>query len=184
MIQDSQAATLSVRFDADQTSSDLQWVMNEPDGDPRAPAGTNAGAMQFYQSESLALEVIGGASKSSNFSSFQIIDCCITTIPRVVSCGPGQKTVYARPSPFLQSLGANYAYPLDFSAVLDETDPAYRKITQTWKHLLNIGQTSGRWEISFNITVMIFRDNGNTTELRVFQFDPEGTVGGGTRPQN
>jgi len=182
MKEESQSATLSVRFDADQTSSLLQWTLNEPNGSARILAGTNAGAMHFYQGEVLSLDVIGGGSKAGKFTSFQIIDCCIITTPQIVSCAPGEKTRYARPSPFLQSVGASYHMALDFQSGLDCGDDSYRQITQTWKPTLNVGHTAGRWELSFNITVMIYRDPGDAPEVRVFQFDPESSVGSGSRP--
>lgn len=181
MKENSQSATLSVRFDADQTSSLLQWTLHEPDGDPRQPSGTNAGALHFHQGESLTLEVIGGGSAESGFTSFQIIDCCIITTPLLVSCGAGLKTRYARPSPFLQSVGASYPMALDFVSRLEPGDSGYRQITQSWKETLDIGHSSGRWEISFNVTVMLFRGPADPVEVRVFQFDPEGAVGSGAR---
>ncbi|MET3130066.1 hypothetical protein AAKU55_000307 [Oxalobacteraceae bacterium GrIS 1.11] len=181
MREESQSAILSVRFDADQASSQLQWVLKDPNGDPRVQSGTNAGAIHFHQGESLSLEVTGGASKASGFTSFQIIDCCIITLPQIASCGPGLKTRYARPSPFLQSAGAVYPLALDFSATLDQTDESYRQITQAWKQTLDVGHSSGRWELSFIITVLLFRAAGEPAEERVFQFDPESAVGNGTR---
>lgn len=173
-------ATLSVRFDADQTSSQLQWLLKDFNGEARVPAGTNAGAIYFFQGETLSLEIIGGGSKASNFTSFQIIDCCIISVPEVVACADG-KTRYARPSPFLQSTGASYPVSLDFSSSLDKSDESYRQISQEWKQSLNIGHTPGRWELSFYLTVLIYRDPAEAPEVRVFQFDPESEVGTGTR---
>jgi hypothetical protein len=180
MTQDRTHSTLRVSFDADQISDQLLWSLDE--GGLERPDGAYAGALRFYPGQSLRLEVSGGATLISGFLSFQIVDCCFITRPQVVNCGAERRTRYAPPSPFLQAVGGSFPLELDFSSrVAEREDLSYRKIVQSWKRTLDIGQSSGRWELSFNITVRIVRADQNT-EVRVFQFDPESEVGTGARP--
>src|SRR5471032_687794 len=119
--------------------------------------------------------------KDSGFTSFQIVDCCIITVPQLTQIGPKVPTIYSPPSPFLQSVGATYHLPLDFEIqkLLGEpADPPMRHIRQEWKHNLDVGYAAGRWELSFVITVRIMRGEDVQPELRVFSFDPESSVGG------
>ncbi|ELX09924.1 hypothetical protein Jab_2c20080 [Janthinobacterium sp. HH01] len=183
MTKDGQYALLSVSFDADQSSSNLNWSLTEAGGNARPSRGAAAGAVQFYQGESVFLQVAGGAAASSDFSAFQIVECCLVTRPQMISCGPGVPTRYATPSPFLQSLGASYVFENDYTATVSEDTPGgYRTITQIWKRSLDIEHLDGSWELSLNLTVRILRGQAALPELRVFRFDPEVQVGNGTRP--
>jgi hypothetical protein len=184
MTNDRKQSVLRVSFDADQISDQLYWRLGDGDpGDLTRPDGAYAGALRFYPGESLQLQVSGGGTVISGFSSFQIVDCCFITRPQVVYCEEGGKTRYAPPSPFLQAPGGSYPLALDFRAHLDElTGPDYRKVVQHWKRTLDIGFSSGRWELSFNLTVRIMRGADQGFDVRVFQFDPESEVGTGARP--
>jgi hypothetical protein len=185
MTEDDQYIILSMSFDADQHSDNLVWELKQPNlgasnDDSTAQYGVGAGAVKFFQGENVMLEVKGGGATADGFTSFQIIECCLITRPKVVIAGSGITTRYASPSPFLQSIGSSYVFENDyFSNVADKND--YRTITQTWKRSLNIEHTDGTWELSLNLTVRILRGYG-APDIRVFRFDPEVQVGDGTRP--
>ncbi|CDG85785.1 hypothetical protein [Janthinobacterium agaricidamnosum] len=172
--------TLIVGFDADQVSDQLAYQFISADGgQPVHPTGLFKGEIFFNEGEIFHLQVRGGG-KRSTFTSFQVIDCAIVTLPKIVSAGEQRPTRYAAPSPFLQATGACYPLALDFASdtVLDELR-GYRLIKQDWKHTLDVSNTPGRWEISVVITVRIFRNVDQQPEIRVFSFDPEGQVGPG-----
>lgn len=184
MIQDDQTIVLSMSFDVDQNSDNLFWELKKPDTDPSnddstTQYGTGAGAVRFFQGENVMLEVKGGGARADGFTSFQIIECCLITRPKVVIAGTGIPTRYASPSPFLQSIGSSYVFENDFFSHVDDKDD-YRTITQTWKRSLNIEHTNGTWELSLNLTVRILRGFG-APDIRVFRFDPEVQVGNGSR---
>ncbi|PKB21614.1 hypothetical protein [Janthinobacterium sp. 64] len=175
---------LSVHFDADQITNQLDYNFTSCDGTADPRHGPYMGGVHFQQGQHVYLDVNCCGSKESGFTSFQIVDCCLITVPQLTQIGANVPTRYSPPSPFLQALGATYNLPLDFeSQVLleDPTDPALpvlRRIRQEWKHTLDVGHAKGRWELSFVLTVRIFRSEQDLPELRVFSFDPEASVGG------
>lgn len=186
MTQDDQYIVLSMSFDVDQNSDNLVWELKKPDVDsfndaPISQYGVGAGAVKFFQGENVRLEVKGGGAYAGGFTSFQIIECCLITRPKVVIAGSAVPTRYASPSPFLQSIGSSYVFENDyFSSVDDDQAQEYRTINQTWKRSLDIEHTNGAWELSLNLTVRILRGYGSP-DVRVFRFDPEVHVGDGTR---
>lgn len=175
---------LSVHFDADQTSSQLDYAFTSSDGDADPRHGQYMGGVHFQQGQHVYLEVTGCGSKESGYTSFQIIDCCLISVPQLTQIGADVPTRYSHPSPFLQAVGATYNLSLDFDSevLLGESDdpalPSLRRIRQQWKHTLDVGHTKGRWELSFVLTVRILRGEQTLPELRVFAFDPETSVGG------
>lgn len=184
MIEDEQYIVLSMSFDADQHSDNLVWELKQPNldsssDDSTTQYGVGAGAVKFFQGENVMLEVIGGGASADGFTSFQIIECCLITRPKVAIAGTGLATRYASPSPFLQSIGSSYVFENDYLSNVSDNDN-YRTITQRWKRSLNIEHTDGTWELSLNLTVRILRGYG-PPDVRVFRFDPEVQVGNGTR---
>lgn len=172
---------IAASFDIDQVSSQLDYGFSASDHDPQPPVGRHAGGVHFLQSQNVFFEVAASGSKASGFSSFQIVDCCIITRPKVTQCGPDVPTRYSPPSPFLQTLGATHPLALDFWSTVDnDPPPDYRRIIQTWKQSLTVANTGGHWEISLVLTVRIQRGDTAPPELRVFHFDPEGSVGAGS----
>ena len=172
---------LSVHFDADQITNQLDYNFTSCDGSADPRHGPYMGGVHFQKGQHVYLDVTCCGSKESGFSSFQIVDCCIITVPQLTQIGPKVPTVYAPPSPFLQSVGATYSLPLDFEIqkLLDESEmPALNRIRQEWKHTLDVGYAAGRWEVSFVLTVRIMRAENQQPELRVFSFDPEGSIAG------
>lgn len=187
MTEDEKYIVLSMSFDVDQNSDNLVWELKNPepssaDSGPISQYGVGAGTVRFYQGENVMLEIKGGGAYADGFTSFQIIECCLITRPKVVIAAPNKSTRYATPSPFLQSIGSSYVFENDFfSNVNDDDTDEYRTITQTWKRSLNIEHTNGAWELSLNLTVRILRGYA-LPEVRVFRFDPEVHVGDGSRP--
>jgi hypothetical protein len=97
------SVTLTVWFDADQISSQLDYSLKRGDNggtDPEPRQGKHAGAAYFTQGEKVRLHVVGSGSKN-NFKSFKIVQCCIITRPQITQCGDGTPTLFAAPSPFL-----------------------------------------------------------------------------------
>jgi hypothetical protein len=172
---------ISVRFDIDQISSHLDYSFKSSDESADPTEGRYTGGVFFRQGQHVYVDVTGSGSKASEFSSFQVIDCCIITKPKVTQAGAGIATRYSPPSPFLQSVGAAYPMALDYSSVVsNDAHGQYRHIRQDWKRSLNVAHTGGHWEISLVLTVRILRGDTAAPELRVFSFDPEGSVGGGS----
>lgn len=172
---------LSIHFDADQTSSQLDYSFTSCDGSANPRHGEYMGGVHFEAGQHVYLDVNCCGSKKGGFTSFQIIDCCIISTPQLTQIGFGVPTRYSAPSPFLQAVGATYPLQLDFESQLLPQDPAtpdLRRIRQEWKHTLDVGHTKGRWELSLVLTVRILRGEEALPELRVFSFDPEASVGG------
>lgn len=175
---------LSVHFDVDQITNQLDYSFTSCDGTADPRHGPYMGGVHFQQGQHVYLDVTCCGSEKSGFTSFQIVDCCIISVPQLTQIGPKVPTVYSPPSPFLQAVGATYSLPLDFEAKIllgeqgDPAQPPLRRIRQEWKHNLDVGYATGRWELSFVMTVRIMRGEGVQPELRVFSFDPESSVGG------
>ena len=175
---------LSVHFDVDQITNQLDYSFTSCDGTADPRHGPYMGGVHFQQGQHVYLDVTCCGSEKSGFTSFQIVDCCIISVPQLTQTGPKVPTVYSPPSPFLQAVGATYSLPLDFEAKIllgeqgDPAQPPLRRILQEWKHNLDVGYATGRWELSFVMTVRIMRGEGVQPELRVFSFDPESSVGG------
>jgi hypothetical protein len=177
---DKKNVTLTVGFDIDQVTDALAYHFHSRDhAHPNPLTGLFAGEIYFCTGEIFHLRVKGGGA-IDGFSSFQVVDCCIVTRPRVIVAGPDVTTRHAAPSPFLQVLGACYQFPLDFSSdVKDDQEQQYRVITQHWKRTLDVSHSHGQWDLSFTLTVRIQRGPLLEPEIRVFYFDPEGQVGPG-----
>ncbi len=174
---------LSVHFDAEQISNQLDYAFTSCDGTADPRHGPYMGSIHFQPGQHVYLEVNCCGSETSGFTSFQILDCCIISVPQLTQIGADVRTVYSPPSPFLQAVGATYPLQLDFVSQLLPPDPLLpdlRRIRQEWKHTLDVGHTKGRWEISFVLTVRILRGDTHQPEVRVFTFDPEGSIGGDT----
>lgn len=175
---------LSVHFDVDQITNQLDYSFTSCDGTADPRHGPYMGGVHFQQGQHVYLDVTCCGSEKSGFTSFQIVDCCIISVPQLTQIGPKVPTVYSPPSPFLQAVGATYSLSLDFEAKVllgeqgDPAQPPLRRIVQEWKHNLDVGYATGRWELSFVMTVRIMRGEGVQPELRVFSFDPESSVGG------
>lgn len=181
MIKETPWMQISVRFDIDQIGNQLDYTFSSSDESAQPKEGRYSGGVYFCQGQHVYFDVTGSGSKDSGYTSFQVVDCCIMTRPKVNQAGGGMPTRYSPPSPFLQAIGATFPIALDFSSIVTlERERPYRHIRQDWKRSLNVAHTGGHWEISMLITVRILRGDTASPELRVFSFDPEGSVGGGT----
>ena len=176
-----EVVTLRISFDVDNDSPMLSWSMKVGDETISPYKGTYTGSVQFYAEDEVALVVVGHG-RATSFKSFQVVDCCLVTVPQVVYRRVGRPTRYAQPSPFVQVAGASYMFSNDFSSHSVMNDEV-RTVEQHWKETLNIASSLGRWDMSLVLTVKILRGLQDAPEVRVFRFDPETQVGNGTRPR-
>ncbi|WP_313171616.1 hypothetical protein [Massilia oculi] len=186
--------TLAARFDINQVDDGIDWLFTDINsienverttGDPHWNRN-----IEFSAGQDFRIAIIAGDEGKTGFESLEVIDCCLITRPRIISCGPNVRTWYAPPSLFSinngNQLGALYRIePSDFSVHSNGIDPAKgRKITLLWNDQLTVGPYNGFWEFSFYVTVNIKRAGEETGQLRVFYFDPETEIGNGTKPPN
>jgi hypothetical protein len=108
---------LSVHFDADQITNQLDYAFTSCDGSADPRHGPYMGGVHFQQGQHVYLEVNCCGTKKSGFTGFQIVDCCLITVPQLTQIGPDVPTRYSLPSPFLQSVGATYQFPWILSPV-------------------------------------------------------------------
>jgi hypothetical protein len=171
---------LTIGFDADQISDQLMSYYHPR---LRHPTGLFEGEVYFREGDTFGLRVVG-TGKPAHFQGFYVIDCCLTTRPKIVYAVPATeleapKVRYAQPSPFVEPGGASYALPLEFvPPTADLPDSAEQMFILDWFRTLTVGKHQGRWEISLLLTVRIDR-GGDKFEQRVFSFDPESEVGSG-----
>jgi hypothetical protein len=175
---------LTVRFDADQISPQLNYKLKRPlqaasDTPPEPEEGEYAGSLYFNPGEELALRVVGAGGE--NFSGFDIVECCFVSVPQILACGPQVPTVYSKPSMFEGVNGAVLPICLDFQTTNVPQKDGRQLVVQSWKDTVDITKVHGRWELSFYLTVRI-RRRDESSELRVFSFDPESEVGNGYIP--
>jgi hypothetical protein len=180
---EAKAVLLKVSFDVSQTSDALDWEFLP---NSRPTKGNHAGGILFQPKEKLFLEIDGIGSDKSGFSGFDIIECCMITMPQIVQIGAKLPLKYAAPSPFRDVPSAVFSFPHEFQEGVvpapSEIVERERQFKQTWKGDLVVAEAPGRWEISLVVTVRIHFGAARPSELRVFSFDPEGEVGDGTVP--
>lgn len=182
---------LTARFDVNQVDDGINWLFADiesvgKDRDPTDPHWNRD--IEFSAGQQFRIAIAATDQDKTGLESLEVIDCCIITRPRILSCGPRARTWYAPPSIFIdcddKPLGALYQInPSTFAVHSTGVDPAKgRKITLLWDGHLNVGPYNGFWDISFYVTVAIKRAGEDTVQQRVFYFDPEGEVGNGTNP--
>lgn len=185
---------IDANFDVDQVSPTLECHFKRSNPTDKKRAGKNAGSVVFEQGDEVFLQVNAGGDMLDGgalpFKSFKIIDCTITTRPRVYRCGPNEKkTVYAPPSPFRSLVGApakgaTVVLPAsEFTEITFVPTPEYFKIGQLWNGKLTVGQVKARWRMTLMVTVMIEFEHSEP-EMRVYEIDPETEVetGSGGHP--
>ncbi|GAB2869690.1 hypothetical protein GCM10027277_43700 [Pseudoduganella ginsengisoli] len=182
-MSDNHEVTLTIGFDIDQISDKLTYKFKGRNGDtPNHPTGLYDNEILLVEGDQLSIEVIGtgaiGRGLGLDFSSYQIVDCCFVTLPRVIFALDSKDVRRAPPSPFVQALGASYPLYLDFSSSTVDTK-TLRTVTQGWKKTLDVTSIPGRWAVSLYLTVRIYRGPNFAPEIRVFSFDPECQVGAG-----
>jgi hypothetical protein len=180
---DPKAVLLKVSFDVSQTSDALDWEFLP---NSRPTKGNHAGGILFQPKEKLFLEIDGIGSDKSGFSGFDIIECCLITMPQIIQIGAKLPLKYAAPSPFRDVPSAVFSFPHDFQEGVvpapSEIVNRERQFKQTWQGDLVVAEAPGRWELSFVVTVRIHYGSTQPSELRVFSFDPETEVGEGSVP--
>ena len=161
---------LSVSFDADQYGRALCWTATEGRTNLYATYGKFAGSLHLPTDCGLRVEVHGYGNKT--LQSFQIQSVCLVTVPADSELGP---------SPFVGQTTASVViddFPLCDSIVYDPHIGRAYGIAAS-QVPLQIGSTSGAWQVSMILTVLIV--DGAGKRQRVFGFDPESQVGNGTR---
>ena len=179
---------LEANFDIDQIGGTLEWRFTRKDGNGNPIKGKYAGGIYFTVGEEMRVRVRAGSSTA--LTSFKVLDCALITCPQIVEIAPKRKAKFAPPSPFISTespnievIGASINLPgEDFKfAETPPPEPGYSEIALQWDKHLTVGETEGRWEISFVLTVQVERENGPPS-VRVLCFDPEGEVGSGQSP--
>jgi hypothetical protein len=177
---------IEANFDIDQIGQTLEWKFSRKDGQGNPVTGPYAGGVYFTVGELTRVRVRAGSYTS--FKGFRILDCTLVTMPQVAQIGKGLPTLFAPPSPFVTSsvlevTGASVSLPAAqfVPCKVDPLDPEYTAFGLEWNSALTVGNATGRWEISFVVTVEITRADG-CVEQRAFSFDPEGEVGTGITP--
>ncbi|MDQ1830300.1 hypothetical protein [Massilia scottii] len=175
---------LEANFDINQIGETLEWKFSRKDGDGNPLTGRYAGAIYFTMGELVHIKVRAGGYE--RFESFKVLDCSLITRPQIVCIAPGQLASYASPSPFDGVAGACVAIaPDEFgpprARESEDDGRKYHTISRKWDNFLTVGEDTGRWEVSFVLTVEITRRSGKQ-DTRVFVFDPEGVVGAGVTP--
>lgn len=176
---------LAVDFDVDQLSTQLRWRFDRADGNGNPKRGRAAGSIYFTTGEEFRIRVTAGSS--APFETFEVIDCCLISLPQVVQQGPGVRTLYAPPSPFADLdgkpvTGGTCAIPgSQFMPVAAQSDGEYRQVAREWGGYLKAGEITGRWDLKMVLTVRIVGLDGSAND-RVFWFDPETEVGSGVGP--
>lgn len=186
--------TLTASFDVNQVDDGINWVFADLDSaininhSLKEPHWNRD--IDFSAGQDFRIAITASDKDKTGFESLEVVDCCLITRPRIVSCGPGMRTHYGMPSLFVdesgKQLGALYKIdPSAFSVHSTGVDPAKgKRITLLWNKQLSVGPYNGFWDISFYVTVRIIRAGEQLEQLRVFYFDPEGEVGNGTSPPN
>jgi len=184
--------TLTARFDVNQIDDGIDWVFADLDSTlnvEHSPVEAQWNRdIQFSAGQEFKIAITSSDKDNTGFESLEIVDCCLITRPRILSCGPGQRTRYGPPSLFSssssQQLGAVYQIePSSFTVHSSGIDPKKgKRITLLWNGQLTVGPYNGFWELAFYVTVRIKRAGGQADQLRVFYFDPESEIGNGTFP--
>lgn len=176
---------LEVCFDIEQTSEILTWSFVRSDGKGHPNKGKSAGSINFSVGQQFLVAIRGGSENP--FPGFEVLNCCLISIPQIYRCGPEMPTDYALPSMFLADepttvKDACVVLPADQFKVRDvQPSKDHFEIVQDWTDHLTVGPYNGRWKLSLVLTVRITRADG-TPSVRVYAFDPEGTVGDGASP--
>jgi hypothetical protein len=178
---------IEANFDVAQTSSTLECKFKRTDPFGNRKDGKSAGSVLFQQGEEIFIQVNAGGDKllggKDPFASFRIVECTLTTRPRVYRCGPNEKKVeFAPPSFFEGVVGATKVLPgADFvEAPVDDTPPNYFKLGMAYNGNLTVGQLKARWRLTLLVTVEVYYDDNLASEMRVYEIDPEAEVGNGT----
>jgi hypothetical protein len=162
--------TLSLSFDADQTSSLLFWE-TLPNCSPTK--GIYAGMLALQAQIPLNVVVSGlGIFDNPNgpaLSGFEIKDFSIISRPDLVACGPNDPVPsYSPPSPFNGTYVATKNFQWDGTQRSQSTEK-YLVIRDSLNAPLQLGEL-GSWSLTIMLTILIQRVDGSSS-LRVFYAD-------------
>ena len=180
---------LKANFDINQVGETLEWSFSRTDHDGCPITGVYAGGIYYTINEKMQVRLTAGSW--NGLKSFKVLDCTLITRPALVEIGHGKPFKYAQPSPFVENAGIKIAgasvnlpgHQFKPSAIdqIEPIDPKYRQLAVLWDKHLTVGESVGRWEFSFVVTVEVTCADG-TVLRRVFCFDPEGEVGSTVSP--
>lgn len=178
-LHEKQHLILRVSFDAQQTSSLLDWAFTPAS---QAKGNASAGALQLYGGQVFQVEVSGYGSAASGYSGFDVVDACMVTQPQLVRLGGNQPALFAAPSMFdgVDTATHHLGGQFDDVATPAPIDGTVRR-SKIWDGSLTVALAPGRWDLSFTLTVRLHGVPENQSR-RVFYFDPETQVGDGSLP--
>lgn len=176
---------LEADFDIDQLGDRLEWRFSRSDARGGALVARYAGSLYLTRFEALDLRIRGGGSHP--FKSFDVLDCCIISRPKILRCVEGEKVEFALPSPFVYAAGsavAGASINLDaarFKPAKVVQEPHYHRYAKKWDGVLMTGEALGRWDMALVLTVRISQSAGPAS-VRVFECDMEAVVGATALP--
>ncbi len=178
-------AVLRVSFDVDQISGDLLWRITDPDSGRNLldSVGRFAGSVHFRHGDEVFVEVMA-TGRLGQFVTSRILAGHIVTRPHTtVESGSAAET-FSAPSPFSNDAAVVAIPGWTPTQMVDDPVRGLRIALQQSTAPLSVIQRTGRWELSFVISVAIVqeRDGERGESVRVFSFDPESEVGTGTDP--
>jgi hypothetical protein len=172
---------LMVSFDICQQSEKLNWTFLNADHQPvEKSKGMETGLFVFQTGERMRLNVVAN-SYLEELVGVHIIDCHLITRPILYAkrAAPELAGEYPSPSPFFDP-----AQPINGQGATSSFGHGAAqggRMKMSWDSEVElVYRNKGNWQMSFIMTVAIERANG--LEYRVFSFDPEASVGDGSRP--
>lgn len=183
---------LEANFDIHQIGETLKWRFSRTDHNGCPIYGLYAGGIYYTVGEEMKIHLTAGSAQ--RLKSFRVLDCTLITRPALIEIGHGKPFKYAQPSPFIENSGIKIAgasvnlpghqfKPSDIDPIepIEPIESDYHRLAVQWEKHLTVGQTPGRWEFSFVVTVEV-ECHGAAPVQRVFCFDPEGEVGSTVSP--
>lgn len=171
-------AVLRVTYDTDQQGGALLWRVDSSSGrNLLVTSGPYAGALHFEPGDQIYVDV-RGSGRLKTFVSGRILAAHLVTMPHT---GAGK---FSAPSPFSDSTAVVELTDWNKPQMIDDVGLDTRYCLQQTTLPLPVVQKSGRWELSFVLSVaLVLLEDGEQREyIRVFSFDPESEVGDGTDP--
>ena len=176
---------LEADFDIDQVGDRLEWRFKRSDARGNPLLARYAGEIYLTRFEALDLRIRAGSVHP--FKSFDVLDCCVISRPRILRCVEGEKLEFALPSPFVYAAGSAVAgasinlEAAKFKPAKVVQEPGYYLFAKKWDGVLMTGESLGRWDMSLVLTVRINLADGSAS-VRVFKCDPEAVVGASAMP--
>lgn len=174
------AVALIVRFDINQSSTQLAWQFLRNGLPIPDPDNAQTGLLSLDQNETVSVTV-KAMSDDAELLGISILDCHVMTRPMLYSrrLHPEFAGEFPLPSPFFDisvpTMGMGANTNLGGGAALGDSSA---KLWQSAVPLVCLNL--GHWDTSFMVTVAIERPTG--MDYRVFTFDPETQVGNGAVP--